>query len=138
LLNGFWNLFLEKKLKFVKRISKSISKKKNCETDIGIRFRKVWNRFRNLFLEKKIVVVVDVVEGGVKGSVKLDGEGGWAGGGLGEAHGEDGEVGEGGDEKGEAFAGGAGGRGEDGEGEAGGEGDGGVGLGGQENRWSKE
>jgi len=38
-------------------------------------------------------------------------------------------VGGGGDEEGEAFAGGAGGRGEDGEGEAGGEGDGGVDLG---------
>jgi len=38
-------------------------------------------------------------------------------------------VGGGGDEEGEAFVGGAGGRGEDGEGEAGGEGGGGVGLG---------
>jgi len=38
-------------------------------------------------------------------------------------------VGGGGDEEGEAFAGGAGGRGEDGEGEVGGEGSGGVGLG---------
>jgi len=75
------------------------------------------------------VVVVDVTEGGVEGSVKLDDKGGWAGGGLGEAHGEGGEVGGGGDEEGEAFAGGAGGRGEDGEGEAGGEGGSGVGLG---------
>ena len=48
---------------------------------------------------------------------------------MGEAHGESGEVGGGGDEEGETFAGGAGGRGEDGEGEAGGEGGGGVGLG---------
>jgi len=76
------------------------------------------------------VVFIDVAEEGVEGSVELDGEeGGWAGGGLGEAHGEGGEVGGGGDAEGEAFTGGAWGRGDDGEGEAGGEGSGGVGLG---------
>jgi len=127
----------------VKRISESVSyfsetdseigfKKKYCETDIEIRFKKVRNGFQNPFLKQKIkiknVVVVDVAEGGVEGSVELDGEGGWAGGGLGKAHGEGEEVGGGGDEESEAFAGGAGGRGEDGEGEAEGEGGGRVGL----------
>jgi len=74
------------------------------------------------------MVVIDVVEGGVKGNVELDDEGGWAGEELGEAYGEGEEVGGGGDEEGEAFVGGAGGRGEDEEGEAGREGGGGVGL----------
>jgi len=48
---------------------------------------------------------------------------------LGEAHGEGGEVGGGGDEEGETFTEGTGGRGEDGEGEAGEEGGSGVSLG---------
>ena len=47
------------------------------------------------------MVVVDVAEGGVEGSVELDGEGGWVGGGLGEAHGEGWEVGGGGEAGGE-------------------------------------
>jgi len=52
--NGFQNPFHKKKLKFVKRISESVSEmyetdseirftKKNCETDC---FRKVWNGFQ--------------------------------------------------------------------------------------------
>ncbi|QCE03153.1 hypothetical protein DEO72_LG8g1175 [Vigna unguiculata] len=76
-------------------------------------------------VSKKNVVVVDVAERGVEGSVAKEvvlGEG-W-----GEAHGEGGKVSGGGDEEGEAFSGGAGGREEDGEGEAGGEGGGGVNL----------
>ena len=64
----------------------------------------------------------------VEGSVANEVEQGWAGRGLEEAHGEGREVGGGGDEEGEAFAGGAGGRGEDGEEEAGGEGGGEVDL----------
>jgi len=75
------------------------------------------------------VVVVDVAERGVEGSVELDDEGGWAEGGLGEAHGKDKEVGGWGNEKGNTFVGGAGGRGEDGEGEAGGKGGSGIDLG---------